>query len=94
LKFKPIYRYFSEEHFDFSDEAAMEAYLWETRGIGNMKINLFDNKINGYVVGKHWMDVVVKMWREDIKRKLLFKHELYNDPELKDFAWWLDRVLK
>jgi len=51
-------------------------------------------KWNGYIVGKHWMDVTVKMWNEDIKRGLLFKFELYQDPDLKDFHWWLDRVLK
>lgn len=89
-----VYRYFSDESYDFSDQAAWDAFLWETRGIGNMKINLFNGgKPNGFVVGKHWMDVHVKMWKEDIKRKLLFPEELYNDPELQGLHWWLDKVI-
>jgi hypothetical protein len=93
LKYQPIYRLFSEDHFDFSDEAALDAYLWETRGQGNHKLGVCENKTNGYVVGKHWMDVTIRMWREDIKSGVLKKEELYQDPEFKEYHWWLDKML-
>ncbi len=32
------------------------------------------------------------MWREDLRRGLLFKYELYEDPNFPH--WWLDSVLK
>jgi len=39
-----------------------------------------------------WCNVVIKMWKEDIEKGLLFKYELYNDPEIPD--WFLDKVFK
>lgn len=93
---QPIYRYFcgEGEQFDFSEQSAIEQYLYETKGIGDLKINLFNGKkLNGYSIGKHWMDVTVKMWKEDLKTGLLFKSELYNDPDFKEFHWWLDKVI-
>ena len=46
---------------------------------------------NAFLAGKKWMDVTVKMWREDIPRGLLSRSELTADgyPD-----WFLDRVLK
>jgi hypothetical protein len=95
-KIEPIYRYFASDrdNLDFSDKAALDAYNWETNGVGNFKIGLFSNSIaNGFVVGKHWMDVTIKMWREDIKSGLLTKLELYIEPDFKEYHWWLDKVL-
>lgn len=46
---------------------------------------------NGYFVGKKYMDVTLKMWREDLKIGILFKNELYDDPDIPD--WFLDKVL-
>lgn len=98
LKFQPIYRFFcyNDECYDFSDKAAYEAFLYESQGKGNHKFGSCQRtkKWNGYIVGKHWMDVNVKMWREDIQKGLLKKYELYSDPEMKNFHWWLDKVLK
>lgn len=46
---------------------------------------------NGFYQGKKWMGVTVKMWKEDIEKGLLFKKELYDDPNYPH--WWLDKVL-
>ena len=40
------------------------------------------------------MDVTVKMWREDLEKRILFRYELYEDKNLSQFSWWLDLVLK
>jgi hypothetical protein len=94
---QPIYRYFAGDHenLDFSEQSALEAYLWETRGEGNFKVGLFEGKPNGYVVGKHWMDATVKMWLEDLNSipKLLHPYELLCDPELVEFRWWIEKVI-
>lgn len=76
---------------DYSDEAAREEFEYETFGRGDLKSSLFSrDRYNGFAVGKHWMDVTVQMWLEDIPRGLLKREELYDGtfPE-----WWLDRVL-
>ena len=91
---QPIYRYFGGEEgiLDYSEEAAYEMYRFETYGEGDLRIGLFaKDRYNGYAVGKHWMDVTVKMWLEDIPH-LLLPEELYREfPE--DWHWWLNRVL-
>ncbi len=70
-------------------------YIWESRGIGDLKLgNVFDvdvDKPNGYAIGKRWMEVTVRMWREDISKGLLFTWELYEDGRFPH--WWLDEVL-
>lgn len=43
--------------YDFSEKAAVEMYLFESAGIGNVSIDIFNNKINGYAIGKKWYDV-------------------------------------
>lgn len=83
-----VYRIFSRhwEHvLDFSDEALIELYNGESFGTpvsGN----------NGYGVGKMYLNVHVKMWKEDIALGLLFKRELYEDGLFPH--WWLDSVFK
>jgi hypothetical protein len=92
-----VYRLFAGDHctLDFSLNAAQEAYLFETTGKGNLKRGVFsDPPYNGYAVGKHWMDATVKMWREDIRKGLLMRRELYEDPLFEREHWWLNRVLK
>lgn len=89
---RPIYRLFGDEGLDYSDEAALEMYLFESRGVGNLRLGLFNSQ-NGYANGKHWLNVTVAMWLEDIAAGLLFKHELYVEFE-KSYHWWLDKVLK
>lgn len=83
-----LYRYFSRdwEHvLDYSDQSLLDLYNQESYG-GHI-----DSK-NGFAVGKKWLNVYVASWRESIAEGTLFRHELYEDPELP--SWWLDRVLK
>jgi hypothetical protein len=83
-----LYRRFADENkeLDWSDEAAAEMYLYESYGIvptwtGDW--HYYDRRINGlyngYFVGKHWLDVSIAMWKEDLRDKLLFIEEL--EPE-------------
>ena len=64
-------------------------YLFETRGEGDLSFGLFGEKSNGFAVGKRWMNVTIEMWRQDIQRGILFRHELEEDfPK-----WFLDKFL-
>lgn len=64
-----------------------------------MKIELFNHesygtpvsKLNGYALGKSWLNVNVSMWKEDFERGYLFKQELYQDGKFPH--WWLDSIL-
>jgi hypothetical protein len=78
-----IYKRFAVDYprADFSEEAAKEMFYYESTGAARPKSS------NGYMLGKKWMDVTVKMWREDIRDGLLLRREL-DYPE-----WFLDRVL-
>lgn len=87
-----IYQYFGDIGLDYSEKAALEMFLFESKGIGNLQLNLFNCK-NGYANGKHWMDVTVAMWLKDIEIGILYIKELYDEPELQSFHWWLDRIL-
>ncbi len=92
---QPIYRYFGGEdnNLDYSEDAAREMFLYETTGKGNLKATMFSTKaLNGYAVGKHWMDVMIKMWLQDIRQGVLFIDELYK--EHLEWHWWLDRVIR
>lgn len=85
LKMASIYRRFSEKDWpqaDFSSEAAERMFAHETYGkpIDTM---------NGFAIGKKWMDVTLKMWKEDIRAGLLCKYELYGNYP----TWWLDKEL-
>lgn len=86
-----IYKMFATNgDFDFSEEAAEEMYLFETRGEGDLQFGLFsDRKPNGYAVGKRYMNVAIEMWKQDIRSGLLFRFELEEDfPK-----WFLDKFL-
>lgn len=48
------------------------------------------NDLNGFYVGKKWLNVTVSAWLEDVERGLLFKQELYQDPNLPH--WFLDKI--
>ena len=91
-RMQPIYRLFGGEGLDYSEEAALEMYLFESRGIGNLRLGLFGSR-NGYANGKHWLNVTVAMWLEDIVNGLLFIDELY-DAYAPEYHWWLDSILK
>lgn len=47
---------------------------------------------NGYLVGKHWLNVTVSCWKEDILLGTLFVKELYDDENFPE--WWLDSIFK
>jgi len=84
-----IYKYFAsswEQSLDYSEESMLELYLSESYGDVDCQNN------NGYYVGKRWLNVNVAMWKEDIKKGLLTKYELYSDPQIPD--WWLDKIFK
>ncbi len=83
-----VYHIFSKdwEHlFDYSDQSKIDLFNHESYGT---KLN----SNNGYALGKKWLNVHVKMWKEDIRSGILFKHELYNDPKFPH--WWLDSIFK
>lgn len=79
----------NEPCYDFGPKSAEQMFLFESTG--NPKLNLTDKingKYNGYLVGKHWMDATIKMWREDINSGLLNRNELLTDfPE-----WFLTKI--
>ncbi len=78
------------DNLDFSDQAAEEAYLFETRGEGNLEQGLFEcERPNGFAVGKKWMNVSIEQWKKDIRSGLLFKFELEESYP----KWFLDKFL-
>lgn len=83
-----IYRIFSEDwnHVcDYSEDSMMEMFKYESMGIG------YPDHLNGYYVGKRWLNVYVDMWKEDIRDGLLYKFELYESGRYPE--WWLDSIL-
>lgn len=75
---------------DLSDKALLSMYLYESKGVGNLGSTIFqDVAVNGYALGKKWMDVTITSWKEDIKQGLLLKEELIKDnyPE-----WFLTKI--
>lgn len=90
LKMAEIYKLFSPPSYDFSEKAKQEAYLFESKGIGNKEIGIFqEEKINGYLYGKKMLNITVTMWKEDIEKGLLSMQELYQD---KFPRWWLNKI--
>lgn len=68
---------------DFSEESRIRFYNYETHGTPVVKYNVpYSGKYNGYAIGKHWMDVNLAMYREDLKSGNLTKHELYSDDDI------------
>lgn len=83
-----VYRIFSRhwEHvLDLSDQAVVELFNCETYG-GRA------SQKNGFAVGKVYLNVHVKMWKEDIELGLLRKYELYDEHLFPE--WWLDSIFK
>jgi len=83
-----LYKYFARhwEHvLDFSDEALLQRFNSESYGT-------YVHEKNGYLVGKHWLNVTVSCWKEDIAMGCLFVRELYEDGNFPE--WWLDSIFK
>lgn len=71
LRMSEIYKLFCPNHLivDFSEKSLIQQYQSESLG-GQHKF-AYSTRINaetynGYAVGKHFMDLTVKMWKEDI----------------------------
>jgi hypothetical protein len=95
-RFAPLYKRFVPDRdnsmYDWSDDALLAAYRYETRGEGDLATTIFSGgKINGYAHGKKLMDITISGWREMIEEGLFCKAELYD--EMPDMKEWLDRVL-
>lgn len=68
-----LYKHFArqwEAVLDFSEDALVECFEWESHG------KKLTSKNNGYACGKGWLDVNITMWKEDIKAGLLHPDEL------------------
>lgn len=63
----------SPELFSWTNEDLLEAYLYESTGVGEF------NKDNGYMSGKKWLDVQIAQWKECLTEGLTTKYELYQD---------------
>lgn len=105
LRMAEIYRRFSKDYpqADLSDEAAMAMYRHETFGDPMPKAS----QLNGFELGKKWMDVTVAGWKEEIPQLGLLVSELQEDgypdwflervgvlhlvPTWDACAWWLER---
>jgi hypothetical protein len=87
LKMTEIYRRFAAGHplVDLSEDAAIAMYRHETFGEPMPEAN----QINGFELGKKWMDITVAGWREEIPQLGLTVQELQADgyPD-----WFLKRV--
>lgn len=80
---------------DFSDAAAWKMYQAESLG-GEHNFPYYektDGKFNGFALGKHFMDLQLAMWKEDIQDGLLFKYELENRYE-EDIQSFIQKFLE
>ena len=88
LEMAEIYKRFAIKeypHADFGDVAALMMYEHETYG----KPIERTEKLNGFLLGKKWMDVTIAGWKEEIASRGLLVKELIDDgyPE-----WFLERI--
>ena len=86
-----IYRHFAQGHgpLDWSESAALSAYEYESRG------GEAPDQLNGFYVGKRWMDWHVETWSADVACGLMTKAELYDDATIPQ-EWlrsWLPNVI-
>ena len=89
-KIAEAYQYFcGNMDADFSEQAKLDMFCYESFGKPVVKYDIpqSNGQYNGYAVGKHWMDVTIAMWIEDLNNgsRVISKHELLNDPEIPDF---------
>jgi hypothetical protein len=83
-----LYKVFADgwsNSLDFSDEALLSLYNHESYGVAL-------TPKNGFAVGKSYLNLQVTSWREALRRGIIAKFELYEDPRFPH--WWLDSVLK
>ena len=91
-----IYKIFAHDYLhccSFDEKAAQDMFVAESLGKFLAYNSKNENgKFNGYAVGKHWMDVTISMWAEDIKTGMLRKKEITDDPKFP--LWWSEKILK
>lgn len=90
-KIAESYLYFAKSYSDIYDDSVTSKenmYSFETFGKPRIKYNELqaNGKYNAYAIGKHWMDVTIAMWKEDIINGNLKKFELLDDPEIPEFV--------
>lgn|SRR3990167_2367214 len=86
IRLAAVYRRFADRDplFDFSREALLECYLFESYGVQAANINK-----NGYIFGKWGKDITLSMWKEDLARGDISKFELISRIN----GWWAKRAL-
>ena len=103
LKMANMYRRFgSYDNSDFSEEAASAMFDYESCGKGNLQFSVIKlrtedelvnkygcGRLNGFAVGKHWMDVTIAMWKDGLQNGIITIKELADEFPL----WFLERVL-
>lgn len=100
LKMLEIYKLFIPEDsinkVDLSECAKEELYTFESTGKGKINdggdIFGITEKVNGYALGKRWLNVTVAMWKEQLKKYPYLVEHYYNDPQFPH--WWLDQIFK
>lgn len=90
-KISDAYLYFAKDFIDSSDtsdKAMIDMYSFETFGHPKIKYSELQSNgtYNAYAIGKHWMDVTLSMWKEDLKSGIITKNELYMDDEIPSFV--------
>lgn len=92
LRLASVYRRFCgrNEQLDFSEQALLDCYLHESRGLAIKKYyGTESHKNNGYVIGKWAKDISVTTWKEDITNGYLCKAEFITPLT----RWWVDDAL-
>ena len=73
---------------DFSEKSARDMFDFESTG--EPKIVYYekyhDGLYNGYVVGKHWYDVNLSFWIEDLRSGLITKYELLSNNDIPEIV--------
>lgn len=90
-----LYRRFAgdDPSLDFSTEAAERCYQHETFGTGDNPYGVFaQGRMNGYAIGKQWLNLQITSWQRDIRAGLLSKWELRSDPTLPHP--WIDNLIR
>lgn len=84
-----LFKHFGKDmkNLDFGDQRLLELYNHESYGSP-----LPSPEQNGFAIGKRYLNLQVTMWKEDLYKGLLFKHELYEEPSYPH--WWLDSIFK
>lgn len=74
------------DHLDYSDEALLQMYEFESRGVKT------DLSKNGFFWCKHNLDLSVTSWKEDLQTGLITKKELLNDEKFP--RWWMEKIIE